>query len=44
MSVVLHTARQQEGHVYEITCGKIGPESQRTLWPAAGYYTVNEIP
>ena len=44
MAVVLHTARQQEGHVYEITCGKIGPAEQRSLWPAVGHYTLNQMP
>jgi mono/diheme cytochrome c family protein/glucose/arabinose dehydrogenase len=42
-SVVLHTPRQQEGHVYEITCGKIGPEGS-SLWPSVGHYTLNKIP
>jgi hypothetical protein len=43
LSVVLHTPRQQEGHVYEITCGKIGLEGQ-PLWPAVGHYTLNKMP
>ena len=41
---LLHMSKQQTGHVYEITCGKIGPESQPALWPTVGYYTLNEIP
>ncbi len=44
LSVVLHVSKQQPGHVYEITCGKIGPESQPALWPTVGYYTLNVIP
>lgn len=44
LSVVLHSVRQQEGHVYEITCGKIGPAAQRSLWPAVGHYTLNRFP
>jgi hypothetical protein len=44
MSVVLGTARQQEGHVYEITCGKIGPAAEPALFPTAGYYTFNQVP
>jgi hypothetical protein len=44
MSVVLGTARQQEGHVYEITCGKIGPATQPALWPTVGHYTLNQLP
>ncbi|HEY2253256.1 MAG TPA: hypothetical protein VGH74_19415, partial [Planctomycetaceae bacterium] len=43
LSVVLHTPRQQEGHVYEITCGKIGLDGQ-PLWPAVGHYTLNKMP
>jgi glucose/arabinose dehydrogenase len=44
LSVVLYCARQQEGHVYEITCGKIGPQGQVSLWPTVGYYTLNRMP
>ncbi|HEY3968541.1 MAG TPA: hypothetical protein VGM05_28590, partial [Planctomycetaceae bacterium] len=44
LSVVLHVSKQQPGHVYEITCGKIGPASQPALWPTVGYYTLNVIP
>ena len=44
LSVVLHTARQQEEHVYEIACGKIGPPAQPALWPAVGHYTLNHLP
>jgi len=43
LSVVLHCARQQEGHVYEITCDKIGAEGQ-SLWPTVGHYTLNRFP
>jgi glucose/arabinose dehydrogenase len=44
LSVVVHTSRQQEGHVYEISLGKIGPAGQTTLWPATGSYTLNQMP
>jgi hypothetical protein len=44
LSVVLHTAPQQIGHVYEITCGKIGPAAEPALFPTAGYYTFNQVP
>ena len=44
LSVVVHTSGQQEGHVYEINCGKIGPAGQESLWPSAGYYTLNQMP
>jgi mono/diheme cytochrome c family protein len=44
LSVVLHVSKQQPGHVYEIACGKIGPESQPALWPTVGHYTLNVIP
>ncbi len=43
LSVVLHCVRQQEGHVYEITCGKIGSDGQ-PLWPTVGHYTLNNMP
>src|SRR5262249_20534162 len=43
-SVILHTPRQQEGYVYDVTCGKIGPEEQPALWPNVGYYTMNQVP
>ena len=35
--------RQQEGYVYEVTCGRIGPEAKDPLWPATGYYTLNVV-
>ncbi|MBI3864671.1 MAG: c-type cytochrome, partial [Planctomycetia bacterium] len=44
LSVVLHVTKQQPGHVYEITCGKIRRASQPVLWPAIGHYTLNVIP
>lgn len=44
LSVVLHVAKQQPGHVYEITCGKVGPASQPVLWPTIGHYTLNVVP
>jgi hypothetical protein len=43
-SVVLHTDRQQAGCVYDVTCGKIGPDPQVALWPGTGHYTMNVIP
>ncbi len=44
LSVVLQTSRQQEGHVYEIIVGKIGPAGQTTIWPSTGSYTLNQMP
>lgn len=44
LSAVVHTSRQQEGHVYEINVGKIGPKGQENLWPSAGHYTLNQMP
>jgi hypothetical protein len=44
LSVVVHTSPALEWHVYEINCGKIGPEGQSTLWPATGHYTLNRVP
>lgn len=44
LSAVLRTDRQQEGHVYEIRCGKIGPDRDIPLWPAEGHYTMNRVP
>ncbi|HLJ10786.1 MAG TPA: hypothetical protein VKU82_06335, partial [Planctomycetaceae bacterium] len=43
-SVVVHTSRPHEGCVYEITCGKIGPAAQHSLWPNIGHYTFNRLP
>ncbi|MFN0053383.1 MAG: c-type cytochrome [Planctomycetales bacterium] len=43
-SVVLHTDRQHAGHIYEITCGRIGPDPKIPLWPSVGHYTMNVVP
>ncbi|MDB5389192.1 MAG: Cytochrome c, partial [Planctomycetaceae bacterium] len=42
--VILHTDKLREGFVYELTCGKIGPDGKAGLWPATGHYTVNRVP
>lgn len=42
--VVLHTDKLRTGHVYEVSCGKIGPASATALWPATGHYTMNRLP
>ncbi len=42
--VVLQTDKLRQGYVYEVTCGKIGPDSKVSLWPTTGHYTVNRVP
>lgn len=42
--VVLRTDKLRTGFVYEITCGKVGAESDAALWPATGHYTMNRLP
>lgn len=42
--VSLTVAGRKTGHVYDIAVGEIGGESQRTLWPAIGHYTLHRIP
>ncbi|MDB5334451.1 MAG: cbb3-type cytochrome c oxidase subunit, partial [Planctomycetaceae bacterium] len=42
--VILHTDKLRTGHVYEISCGKIGPNSATALWPATGHFTMNRLP
>lgn len=32
------------GHLYDVSVGEIGVESQRTLWPALGHVTVHRKP
>ena len=32
------------GHVYEVTCGRIGLDAKQDLWPATGHYTLHKIP
>ncbi|MBS0264003.1 MAG: c-type cytochrome [Planctomycetes bacterium] len=44
LSVTLHTPLQQTGFVYDITCGKIGPDPDTPLWPTVGHYTLNALP
>src|SRR6185369_11856387 len=44
MSVLLKVEGRQEGHVYEVTCGRIGTDADKPLWPATGYYTLNRVP
>ena len=44
LSVVLPVNRLQENYVYEVTCGKIGPDAAAPLWPATGHYTMNQVP
>jgi hypothetical protein len=42
--VTLQTDKLRLGYVYEVTCGKIGPDKNTTLWPSTGHYTVNRVP
>lgn len=44
LKVVLHTDKLRTGYVYEVSCGKIGPQSNVALWPATGHYTMNRLP
>lgn len=37
-------AALKAGHVYEVTCGDVGPPHQKTLWPATGHYTAHKLP
>jgi hypothetical protein len=34
----------KSGHVYEVTCGRIGLDAKKDLWPATGHYTLHKIP
>jgi hypothetical protein len=43
-SVVLHVDKQQAGHVYDVTCSRIGTDPNVPLWPSAGHYTMNRVP
>jgi cytochrome c2 len=42
--VTLTVDRWQPGFVYEVTCSRIGHDSQAALWPAVGHYTMNVVP
>ncbi|MBI5759455.1 MAG: hypothetical protein HZA46_13125, partial [Planctomycetales bacterium] len=42
--VTLTVDRWQPGFVYEVTCNRIGNDSQAALWPAVGHYTMNVVP
>jgi glucose/arabinose dehydrogenase/mono/diheme cytochrome c family protein len=43
-SVELTTDFQTPGFVYDIACGRIGPDANVALWPAIGHYTMNALP
>lgn len=43
-TVSLTVAGRKSGHVYDVSIGDIGSESQRALWPALGHYTLHRIP
>lgn len=42
--VSLTVAGRKTGHVYDVSVGEIGAESQRSLWPSIGHYTLHRIP
>lgn len=44
LQVRLTTDPLKPGYVYEVSCGKIGPDPSVALWPSIGHYTVNRIP
>ena len=43
-TVALTVAGRRPGFVYDISVGEIGAESQRSLWPAIGHFTLHAIP
>jgi hypothetical protein len=43
-TVSLVVAGRKPGHVYDVSVGEIGAESQRPLWPALGHYTLHRLP
>ena len=43
-TVSLTVGGRRTGHVYDISIGEIGQDSQRTLWPALGHFTLHRIP
>lgn len=42
--VVLTVDALQEKFVYEVSCGRIGPDANQPLWPSIGYYTMTVVP
>lgn len=43
-TVSLTVVGRRPGFVYDISVGEIGAESQRSLWPAIGHFTLHKIP
>ncbi len=43
LSVTLSIDGLRAGHVYEVTCGKIGGDGAE-MWPATGHYSLHRIP
>ncbi|MFN0199433.1 MAG: PA14 domain-containing protein [Planctomycetaceae bacterium] len=43
-TVRLHLDELKTGYVYEIHCGKIGPDAETSLWPNEAHYTLHRIP
>jgi len=41
--VSLTLAGLKPGHVYDVSVGEIGSESQRALWPNVGHYTLHRL-
>jgi len=42
-TVRLRVDRLQQGHVYEVSSGRIGTDSETPLWPATGHYTLKRM-
>ena len=43
-TVRLVVSGRKPRHVYDISVGEIGAETQRVLWPSLGHYTLHQIP
>jgi mono/diheme cytochrome c family protein len=43
-TVRLRVGGLKAGHVYEVTCSRIGSDEKQDLWPATGHYTLHKIP
>jgi len=42
--VTLTVDALQEKFVYDVACGRIGPDPEKPLWPTVGYYTMTVVP
>jgi hypothetical protein len=43
-TVALVVSGHKPRHVYDISVGAVGTETQRVLWPSIGHYTLHQIP